>query len=120
MNFRILGNKSQRMFWVLFFLILFPFVSRASDLTRSSEAQNWSQFLKSCGYGTLIGAGLGAASLAFVEDPGSKLSNLARGASLGLYIGIGVGAYLWNTPSESGKAWLLWQPGGSLQLLVRF
>jgi hypothetical protein len=120
MNRRILENTSHRIFWTLSFLVFFPFVSRASELTRSSEAQNWSQFLKSCGYGTLIGAGLGAASLAFVEDPGSKLSNIARGASLGLYIGVGVGAYLWNAPSESRQAWLLWQPGGPVHFLVRF
>lgn len=51
------------------------------------------QFLKSCGYGTLAGAGLGFASLVFEKKPNDSYGNIARGASLGLYAGIGYGLF---------------------------
>ncbi len=50
-----------------------------------------SKFLKTCAYGTLIGAGVGLVTLAWTENPNDKLNNVARGASLGLYAGIAVG-----------------------------
>lgn len=53
-------------------------------------------FLKSCAYGTLGGAVLGLASLAISENPSGKMSNVGRGASLGLYAGIGYGFYSLN------------------------
>lgn len=54
---------------------------------------NMTIFLKSCAYGTAAGAVLGLASLAVSENPDGKMSNVARGASLGLYAGIGFGLY---------------------------
>ncbi len=54
---------------------------------------NMTIFLKSCAYGTAAGAVLGLASLAISENPDGKMSNVARGASLGLYAGIGFGFY---------------------------
>ena len=60
----------------------------------ASAKANMSTFLKSCGYGTLAGAALGLASIAVSENPKGKINNVARGASLGLYAGIGYGAYL--------------------------
>jgi drug/metabolite transporter (DMT)-like permease len=54
---------------------------------------NMTIFLKSCAYGTAAGAVLGLASLAISENPDGKMSNIARGASLGLYAGIGFGLY---------------------------
>ncbi|PIS11491.1 MAG: hypothetical protein COT73_03635, partial [Bdellovibrio sp. CG10_big_fil_rev_8_21_14_0_10_47_8] len=50
-------------------------------------------FLKSCAYGTLGGAAVGLATLAFSENPGGKINNVSRGASLGLYAGIGYGLF---------------------------
>lgn len=47
----------------------------------------------SCTYGVLAGTLVGAASLAFVDKPGDNLQRVARGASLGLYAGIGLGYY---------------------------
>lgn len=52
-------------------------------------------------YGTAAGALIGVASLAFTEDPGSKLNNIARGASLGLYAGMGLGLYLGSAADSS-------------------
>lgn len=39
-------------------------------------------------YGLVAGALAGGASMAFSEDPGSSLTPVARGASLGLYAGL--------------------------------
>jgi hypothetical protein len=51
-------------------------------------------FFSSCFYGTVAGTLVGAATLAFTSNPGDNLSNIARGASLGLYGGIILGLYL--------------------------
>ena len=84
--------KLTRNFFLLAFLCA-PF-AKASEL---------SDFLTTCGYGTLGGAALGAVSLAFVEDPSSKVGNIARGASLGLYAGIGWGLYQYYSPGRDQK-----------------
>lgn len=39
-------------------------------------------------YGLVAGALAGGASMALAEDPGSNLTPIARGASLGLYTGL--------------------------------
>jgi hypothetical protein len=58
-------------------------------------------FLKSCAYGTASGAVVGLVSLAFTEDPSSKTSNIARGASIGLYVGVAVGIYqIYTSPND--------------------
>lgn len=59
-----------------------------------SFADSMQDFLMSCAYGTGAGALVGVATLAFTEDPSSSINNIARGASLGLYGGIGLGLYL--------------------------
>ncbi len=52
------------------------------------------EFFTSVVYGTVAGALVGAATLAFSSDPGDNVMNIARGASLGLYTGIFLGLYL--------------------------
>ena len=64
----------------------------------SAFGQDLKQFLKSCGYGTLAGAGLGIASLVFEKKPNESYGNIARGASFGLYGGIGYGIYSMQRP----------------------
>ncbi len=64
---------------ILVFSILF---------TLDVSAYELSDFLSACGYGTLIGAGVGVVSLAFEKTPSEHSNNIARGASLGLYGGI--------------------------------
>lgn len=59
-----------------------PALSAPGDLGR---------FLKSCAWGTGLGAAAGAVTLAFEEKPGEHTVNIARGASLGLYAGIAYG-----------------------------
>jgi len=65
-----------------------------STLSFSAVAMdNMTIFLKSCAYGTAAGALVGLATLATSENPDGKMSNIARGASIGLYAGIGFGLY---------------------------
>lgn len=61
-------------------------------------AQDLKEFLKTSGWGLLGGATLGVVSLAFSDKPSESWNNVARGASLGLYAGIGYGLYRINRP----------------------
>lgn len=65
-------------------------------------------FFISCGYGTLAGAALGAVSVAVSENPSEKSMNIARGASLGLYAGIGYGIYRSQHPLIDDREVHLW------------
>ena len=65
-----------------------------------AQAQKLRSFVQSCAWGTLLGAGAGVVSLAFVDKPGDSWSNVAKGASLGLYAGIGYGLYDMNREPE--------------------
>lgn len=59
--------------------------------TASADANRLKSFLKASAWGTVIGAGVGAVSLAFENKPSDHSGNIARGASLGLYGGIAYG-----------------------------
>lgn len=89
MKFNVIFNQTvvsgARRF--LFVLILF------SGLFARAEASQEKEFIMSCTYGVLAGTLVGAASLAFISNPGDHLQTVARGASLGLYVGIGLGIY---------------------------
>ena len=62
-------------------------------------------FIVSCSYGVLAGTLVGAATLAFSDKPGDNLNKVARGASLGLYAGIFLGAYVvYGGPGEDDDA----------------
>ena len=76
--------------FVLCFLLSSP--SYAQDFDGNSQAGR--EFIMSCTYGVLAGTLVGAASLAFEEQPGDKLHKIARGASIGLYAGILLGVYV--------------------------
>ncbi|MCC7405937.1 MAG: hypothetical protein IT288_16200 [Bdellovibrionales bacterium] len=52
------------------------------------------EFVTACTYGVLAGALVGTATLAFEDKPGDNLQNVARGASIGLYLGILLGLYV--------------------------
>lgn len=81
-------------------------------------------FLMSCAYGAGTGAVVGLTSLAFSDKPTENLSTVARGASLGLYVGIGVGLYLANQPEAQSSAFIPWvQPltdGAAVGFTARF
>lgn len=73
----------------LFFSLVVSTVLAAPVAKASPEKE----FIMSCTYGVLAGSLVGAASLAFEDQPGDNLQRVARGASLGLYFGIGLGLY---------------------------
>lgn len=56
-------------------------------------------FMVTATYGVVAGSLIGVASLAFYENPGQKTRNIALGASLGLYAGILLGAYVVYFPT---------------------
>ena len=67
-----------------------------------AKADPMREFVLSCAYGTLAGTLVGVASLAFSDKPGDNLNRVARGASIGLYGGILLGAYIVNNqPGEN-------------------
>lgn len=82
-------NKTMRSVGRILFLVsvVLGFVGPRAHATPEKE------FVMSCTYGVLAGTLVGAASLAFVDNPGDNLQTVARGASLGLYMGIGLGYY---------------------------
>lgn len=64
------------------------------------RAEPMREFIMSCSYGVLAGTLVGAATLAFTDKPGDNLNKVARGASLGLYAGMLLGAYvIYGVPS---------------------
>lgn len=69
-----------------------------------SQAEPLKEFIKACTYGVLAGTLVGTASLAFTSKPGDNLGNIARGASLGLYAGMALGAYvIYFVPAQGEK-----------------
>lgn len=72
----------------------------ASAFSLSAPRRAWAadsatrDFITTCTYGAIAGGLVGAATLAFSEDPSKKVGNIARGASLGLYAGIAIGLYM--------------------------
>ncbi len=69
------------------------------------KADPMRDFVVSCSYGVLAGTLVGAATLAFSDKPGDNLNRVARGASLGLYAGILLGAYVvFGVPADDEDA----------------
>jgi hypothetical protein len=58
-------------------------------------------FLQNCAWGTISGATVGFVSLVFTDRPSDSWSNVAKGASLGLYAGIGYGLYQLNKEAKT-------------------
>lgn len=84
-------KKTFRPFTLALVFVLGSAIAKADDMT---------VFLKSCAYGTAAGAVLGLASIALSENPSGKMNTVARGASLGLYAGIGFGLYTLYGPQR--------------------
>ncbi|MCB0356141.1 MAG: hypothetical protein KDD40_03995, partial [Bdellovibrionales bacterium] len=72
---------------------LVSFAQETYDET-SENKMAMKEFVRSCTYGVLAGTLVGAATLAFTEQPGENINRVARGASLGLYAGILLGLYV--------------------------
>ena len=77
---------------ILLLLLIFPSLTLAQSLR---------SFLGTCAWGVVGGAAAGVISLALVDKPSESWNNVAKGASLGLYVGIGYGFYKMNQPAEN-------------------
>lgn len=69
--------------------------------TQVALAKDLRGFLKNCAWGTLGGATAGVVSLAFSDKPSESWGNVARGASLGLYVGIAYGLIQVNQENKA-------------------
>lgn len=86
---------------LLIFTLIFSCHSSFAQ-SEVDEKQRAREFIMSCTYGVLTGTLIGAASLAFTDQPGEYLHRIARGASLGLYAGIALGVYvLYYVPKQA-------------------
>jgi hypothetical protein len=88
-----LGRKPVRFLSKTAALVILVF-AMVTIVPRQSKAEPMREFLMSCTYGVLAGALVGAATLAFRDNPGEHLKSIAVGASVGLYAGILLGAYV--------------------------
>jgi hypothetical protein len=98
LTFLALASDTECMKTLSLFLILI-FLS-PKLLAQDAEDNKMREFLTSAAYGTLVGALVGAASLAFVDNPDDELQKVAKGASLGLYAGIALGIYVTQFHSD--------------------
>lgn len=72
-----------------------------TSIPQKAKAEPMREFIMSCTYGVLAGTLVGGASLAFSDKPGDNLNKVARGASIGLYAGILLGAYIvYGVPND--------------------
>lgn len=70
-----------------------------------SAAANSRVFLLTATYGVVAGTLTGIGSLAFYDTPSRHTRNIAMGASIGLYVGILLGAYMvYVLPGADDKA----------------
>lgn len=76
--------------------------SRAVAASMTLE-QKYQDVFVSAGYATALGAGVGAALLAFKEDPTDHLRYVAIGASVGFFAGTAFGTYMVVAPSFSDE-----------------
>lgn len=74
--------------------VLLAHVAPAKAQVPNQNSQAMREFILSCSYGVMAGTLVGAATLAFSDRPGSNLNRVARGASIGLYAGILLGAFV--------------------------
>ena len=76
------------------YLIIAALLVSCIQVNAQQSSQPMREFITATTYGVLAGTLVGAASLAFTEQPGENLQRVARGASLGLYAGIFLGLYI--------------------------
>lgn len=89
------------------FLLVFSFCFSQANAQNNSSSESkmaMKEFVRSCTYGVLAGTLVGAATLAFTEQPGQNINRVARGASIGLYAGILLGLYvIYIVPSQMNE-----------------
>ena len=70
------------------------FSAHAQDAASAGVVDKGKIFLTTSTYGVMAGSLVGLASLTFYRKPSKRLRNVAIGASLGLYTGLLLGAYM--------------------------
>ncbi|MCB0422769.1 MAG: hypothetical protein KDD61_17345 [Bdellovibrionales bacterium] len=102
--------KKSSLIFACLLTFLIAFVPPKAEAQQSLAGK---EFILSCTYGVLAGTLVGFASLAFTDQPGENLNRVARGASLGLYLGIALGAYVvYGVPNDyESEQQILQQPG---------
>jgi hypothetical protein len=80
--------------FVFIFAHSLAFAAGNSSLLNQPQENQAREFVMSCTYGVMAGTLVGAASLAFTSKPSDNLNRVARGASIGLYLGIALGLYV--------------------------
>ena len=97
----------------LLIVLIFCSTMVHGSVASAQSSSSGKEFIMSCTYGILTGTLVGFASLAFTDQPGENLNRVARGASLGLYLGIALGAYVvYMVPSQmDDENQILQQPG---------
>ena len=84
---------------VVIFVLAVAFFTPRESLALNKSAK---VFVLTSTYGVMAGALTGVASLAFTSAPRQHLRNIAIGSSVGLYVGILLGAYMiWGVPDPS-------------------
>jgi hypothetical protein len=78
-----------------------PLAHAQNKLDSASEKSRI--YLLTATYGVVAGSLTGLGSLAFYDSPSKHSRNIAMGASIGLYVGLLLGAYMiYSVPSSSG------------------
>lgn len=77
------------------------FTFQQSNYKYTDKPKELPFFVQSCMYGAMGGAVAGTAALAFSDRPSQSLGHIARGASIGLYIGAIYGAYRTLSPGSA-------------------
>jgi hypothetical protein len=85
-------------------LALAPLRTLRAQTTSSAPSGSLQAFLLTSTYGVLAGTLTGLASLAFYEEPGDHGRNVAMGASIGLYVGLLLGAYIVYAPQMAAPS----------------
>ena len=86
---------------VIVALVSMPTTPLRAATSSSSGANNpaLQAFMLTATYGVIAGSLTGLASLAFYKEAGAHTRNIAMGASLGLYVGLLLGAYVVYVPT---------------------
>ena len=71
--------------------VLFCLFSQSVQAAGSEE--KFKEIFTAAGYSTILGAAIGAAVIAFRTDPEDNLRLIAMGASVGFFVGLGIGSY---------------------------
>ena len=84
--------------------LILGMIAASTFVSSGAKADPMREFILSCSYGVLAGTLVGGATLAFSDKPGDNLNKVARGASIGLYAGILLGAYIvYGVPDDSDR-----------------